>query len=114
MEVTGYCNCGKCCNWERGFLGLGAPVIRSGAHAGKPKAVGITASGATARPGTVAADRGRYAFGTVFYVPGYGYGRMEDTGGAITGEKIDLWFETHEEALTWGRRKVPVKIWLRK
>lgn len=113
MEVTGYCNCGQCCSWRRTWFGLGAPVVSSGANKGAPKRVGVTASGVRARDGTVAADVTRYPFGTVVYVPGYGYGRVEDTGGAIKGDKLDLWFDRHAAAEEWGRRKVYVKIWLR-
>ncbi len=112
METTGYCNCGKCCGWERSFFGLGQPVYSYGPNKGKPKQVGVTASGTRARHGTVAADTRYLPFGTVIYVPGYGYGRVEDRGGAIQGKKIDLWFSSHEKALQWGRRKIKVKVWL--
>jgi 3D (Asp-Asp-Asp) domain-containing protein len=113
MEVTGYCNCAQCCSWRRTWFGLGAPVVASGANKGAPKQIGVTASGTRARAGTVAADVARLPFGTVVYVPGYGYGRVEDTGGAIKGSKLDLWFDSHAEALAWGRRQVYVKVWLR-
>ena len=36
MEVTGYCNCGICCSWERSWFGLGSPVISRGLNKGKP------------------------------------------------------------------------------
>lgn len=111
MEVTGYCNCGKCCNWERTVLSLGRPVIKSGPAKGKPKEIGLTASGTRARRGTIAADTGVLPFGTIIYVPGYGYGRVEDRGGAIKGQKLDLWFSSHEAALQWGRKKVEVQVW---
>ncbi len=113
MEVTGYCNCGQCCSWRRTWFGLGAPVVASGPNKGAPKQIGVTASGVRARSGTVAADTSRLPFGTVVYVPGFGYGRVEDTGGAIKGDKLDLWFDSHAEAQTWGRRRVYVKVWLR-
>jgi len=53
-----------------------------------------------------------YPFGTVFYIEGYGYGRVEDRGGAIKGERIDLFFLSHRRALRWGRRTVRAKVWL--
>lgn len=112
MEVTGYCNCGICCGWERSWLGWGPPVYSSGPSKGKPKQVGITASGTQARHGTVAADTRRLPFGTIVYVPGYGYGRVEDRGSAITDLKLDLWFSSHTAARHWGRQKVLVKVWL--
>jgi len=61
--------------------------------------------------GSIAADTRYYPFGTRMYVPGYGWGVVEDRGGAIKGPtRIDLYFKSHEEALQWGRRKVRVKI----
>lgn len=61
--------------------------------------------------GTIAADTRYYPFGTRMYVPGYGWGRVEDRGGAIKGrDRIDLYFDSHEEALHWGRRKLRVQI----
>lgn len=116
MEVTGYCNCGICCSWEYPWyspLGLtGSPVISSGANKGKQKAVGQTAWGTHAAYGTIAADAS-LPFGTIVFIPGYGYGRVEDRGGAIKGEKLDLWFPTHGMAKQWGRKKMAVKIWKR-
>jgi len=86
-------------------------VIASGPHRGRPKAVGITASGTKAGPGTVAADPKLLPFGTIVYVPGYGYGRVEDTGGAIKGHRLDLYYHRHCDALRWGRRRVRVHVW---
>jgi 3D (Asp-Asp-Asp) domain-containing protein len=113
MEVSAYDSCKKCTNWKRNWLFR--PVIASGPSAGKAKKVGITASGAKAQKGTIAADTSHYPFGTVMYVPGYGYGRVEDRGKAIKGAtKIDLYFDKHKEALQWGRQNVPIKVWLPK
>jgi 3D (Asp-Asp-Asp) domain-containing protein len=45
------------------------------------------------------------------YVPGYGWGTVEDRGGAIKGpNRIDIFYDSHTEALQWGRRKVHVTI----
>ena len=66
----------------------------------------------SAEKGTIAADTRYYPFGTEMYVPGYGWGRVEDRGGAIKGpNRIDLYFDSHDDALQWGRRKVNVKIY---
>lgn len=111
IEATGYCKCKQCCGWRRTWYGK--PVFASGANKGKRKKVGVTASGKKAREGTIAADTTRYPFGTVMYVPGYGYGRVEDRGGAIKGEKIDLFFDSHKKALKWGRQKVRVRVWVK-
>ena len=89
------------------------PVYSNGPRKGTRKQVGITASGTRAREGTIAADVSRYPFGTIMYIPGYGFGRVEDTGSAIKGDHIDLLFDSHREALAWGRQWKRVKIWVR-
>ncbi len=61
--------------------------------------------------GSIAADTRYYPFGTKMYVPGYGWGIVEDRGSAIKGRnRIDLYFDNHQKALKWGRRKLPVTI----
>jgi len=80
----------------------------TGKRPGDP-AYGITASGTTAGPGTIAAPR-NYAFGTRMYVPGYGWGTVEDRGGAIQGNALDVWYETVEEARRWGRQTLSVIV----
>lgn len=61
--------------------------------------------------GTIAADTKYYPFGTRMYIPGYGWGVVEDKGGAIKGpDRIDLFFDSHADAIQWGRRKVNVEI----
>jgi 3D (Asp-Asp-Asp) domain-containing protein len=112
MTVTGYCNCGACCSWESTWFGLGSPVISAGPRKGVVKKIGFTSSGTEARHGTIAADVSRYPYGTLMEVPGYGTGRVEDTGGAIKGDHIDLWFDDHDQARQWGRQRKMVKIWL--
>jgi len=106
--VTGYCNCEKCCSWKRSWFGFGPPVYAAGPMKGKPKQVGVTASGKPARTGTVAADPKVWKFGTNLAIPGYGDGVVEDVGGAIKGRHIDVWFPTHAEARKWGRRWLKV------
>ena len=109
IETTAYCACGICCDWKYNLLRQ--PVHSKGRHAGKPKAVGITASGTKAKPGTLAADTRYYPFGTVFYIPGYGYGVVEDRGGDIKGRhRLDLYHNTHQEARSWGRKKVQAVV----
>lgn len=107
--TTGYCACGACCGWHRNWLGR--PVYTSGTMEGQRKAVGVTASGSRARKGTIAADTRLYPFGTVIYIDDYGYGRVEDRGGDIKGDHLDLYFQSHEQALEWGRRYRRVKVW---
>jgi hypothetical protein len=63
------------------------------------------------RDGTIAADTRYYPFGTRMYIPGYGYGVVSDRGGAIKGkDRLDIYFDDHEDALRWGRRRVKVRI----
>lgn len=107
--VTGYCNCGKCCGWKRNWFGFGEPVYNYGPNKGKPKKIGVTASGAPVKHGTVAADTKRYAFGTRLEIPGYGTGTVEDVGGSIKGRHIDVWFPSHADARRWGARWLKVR-----
>lgn len=61
--------------------------------------------------GTIAADPKYYPFGTRMYIPGYGWGVVEDKGGAIKGpDRIDLFFDSHADAIQWGRKKANVEI----
>lgn len=61
--------------------------------------------------GTIAADTAHYPFGTRMYVPGWGWGMVLDRGGAIKGpDRIDLYFDSHQDAQFWGRRRLRVEI----
>ncbi|MEN8189892.1 MAG: 3D domain-containing protein [Thermodesulfobacteriota bacterium] len=61
--------------------------------------------------GTIAADTRYFPFGTTMHIPGYGWGMVEDRGSAIVGPtRIDLYFDSHQDALEWGRRKLAVEI----
>jgi len=78
--VTAYCPCRRCCG---------------------PHARGITASGTRADHRLVAGPPSM-PFGQVLEIPGYGRVRCEDRGGAIKGQRLDVLFPTHEQALAWG------------
>ncbi|PRX41682.1 3D (Asp-Asp-Asp) domain-containing protein [Planifilum fimeticola] len=69
-----------------------------------------TATGTWPKRGTLAVDPRVIPLGTKIYIPGYGVGVAEDTGGAVKGNVIDLFFETRNEAIRWGRRNVTVYI----
>jgi 3D (Asp-Asp-Asp) domain-containing protein len=93
MRVTGYCACRKCCGRF---------------------ADGITACGHKIKWGDafVAADR-KYSFGTEMIVPGYNNGKpikVLDRGGAIRGNKLDVFFHSHKEAMQWGVKYIDVKV----
>lgn len=109
LETTGYCKCQKCCGWKRNLLMQ--PVYAYGPQKGQKKKIGETASGTKAKPGrTIAADTNVFPFGTKMKIPGYGWGVVEDRGGAIKGGKIDLFFRTHQQALEWGRKTLTVEV----
>ncbi len=77
---------------------------------------GITASGTYAKYGTVAVDPRVIPLGTRMYIESadgsfvYGYCVAEDTGGAIKGNKVDLFFNSYSECMQFGRRNVNVYI----
>ena len=71
---------------------------------------GTTATGLRTRRGICATDPRVIPLGTKFDVPGYGRCVAADTGGAIKGNRIDVWVETEAEALQWGLRTVTVSI----
>ncbi len=93
MRVTAYCPCEKCC----------------GKYSN-----GQTACGHKIRPGDafVAADK-EYSFGTEMVIAGYKNGepvKVLDRGGAIRGNRLDVFFHSPEEALKWGVRYLDVKV----
>jgi len=69
-----------------------------------------TASGSWPSRGTIATDPRVIPLGTELYIEGYGPAVAADTGGAIQGQRIDLYMDTKHECLQWGRRKVEVQI----
>jgi 3D (Asp-Asp-Asp) domain-containing protein len=71
---------------------------------------GTTATGTYVHPGTVATDPSVIRLGRHMYVPGYGRGHAEDTGGAIKGRHIDVWMSSCSAARTWGRRWRRIRV----
>ena len=71
---------------------------------------GRTASGLPTGWGIVAVDPSVIPLGTRMTIPGYGEGVAADTGGAVRGATIDLWFPTVAQALAWGRRTVTITL----
>ncbi|NQT02561.1 MAG: 3D domain-containing protein [Planctomycetes bacterium] len=93
MRVTAYCPCPRCCG---------------------EYSDGITACGHEIQPDDtfVAADR-RYPFGTEMLIPGYSNSqpvKVLDRGGAIKGNRLDVFFASHEEALEWGVKYLDVNV----
>lgn len=86
-KVTAYCPCSKCCG----------------------KATGRTSSGTIATPGRTIAASSKFAYGTKLNIGGHTY-TVEDRGGAVNGNKIDIFVSSHAEALQWGVRYLPISV----
>lgn len=71
---------------------------------------GTTATGIPVGWGVVAVDPSVIPLGTRMTIPGYGEGVAADTGSAVVGSTIDLWFPTQAQALAWGRRTVTITL----
>jgi peptidoglycan DL-endopeptidase CwlO len=99
----------------------GAPVLPAGPASAGVRSLTVVATAyalpgttATGKPvgwGVVAVDPSVIPLGSRLAIPGYGMGVAADTGGAIIGAKIDLWFPTVAEAQAWGSRVVTVTIY---
>ena len=88
MTITAYCPCNKCTDGD-----------------------GITSTGTVPKQGrTIAVDPKNIPYGTEIIIDGQTY-IAEDCGGAIKGEnRIDLFFSSHEQALSFGRQTKKVRI----
>lgn len=71
---------------------------------------GTTSSGETVREGIIAADPKVLPIGTVVYIEGMGEFVVKDTGGAIKGNKIDIWMPSTSRAIKFGKKKVKVRV----
>lgn len=75
---------------------------------------GITYSGVKVKRdlySTVAADLNVFPIGTILFIPDYGYGVVADKGGAIKGNKLDLYYETVDDVYNnWGKKTLDVYI----
>jgi 3D (Asp-Asp-Asp) domain-containing protein len=71
---------------------------------------GRTSTGLPVGPGVVAVDPAVIPLGTRLTIPGYGAGVAADTGSAVRGYTIDLWFPSLADALAWGRRTVTITL----
>lgn len=91
FTATAYCSCKKCCG---------------------PNAQGITASGHKLKKGdkVIAVDKKVIPFRSTVEIKGLGVYQALDTGSAIKGNIIDIWMESHQTALNWGRQKVMIRV----
>ncbi|MFH1676092.1 MAG: 3D domain-containing protein [bacterium] len=71
---------------------------------------GYTATGRKATKGVCAVDPSVIPLGTQLWIEGYGYAIAADTGGDIKGNRIDVCFDSRDEAIKWGRRTVLVYL----
>ncbi len=69
-----------------------------------------TSCGLQPAVGLVAVDPSVIPLGSRLYIEGYGYATAADTGGAIKGNRIDVFMEQKQQCLSWGRRTVKVYI----
>ncbi|ALC82233.1 MULTISPECIES: 3D domain-containing protein [Bacillus] len=93
--------------------GYTAGVESTGKNTNHPQ-YGITYSGVKVKRdifSTVAADPSIFPIGTILFIPGYGYGVVADTGSAIKGHRLDLYFETVDDVYDkWGKKTVDVIV----
>lgn len=93
FKLTAYCPCEKCCGKS-----VNDPYY------------GITASGTTATAGrTIAVDTRVIPMGSEIVINGHTY-IAEDVGGAIKENRIDIYFDSHDEALQFGVQYADVYI----
>ena len=95
VVATAYCSCRECC----------------GVYAeNRPNGIVYTASGAVAKANhTIAVDTSVIPFGTQVRYGDTVY-TAEDTGSAIIGNRIDIYYDSHEDALEWGRRTIEIEV----
>ena len=71
---------------------------------------GTTSTGIPTGWGVVAVDPSVIPLGTRMSIPGYGEGVAADTGAAVRGATIDVWFPKCSQALAWGRKTVTITL----
>ena len=98
FRVTAYCPCPKCCGvWADGYTASGHKIQPGDKFCAAPKHI---------------------PFGTMLDIPGYGVVPVLDRGGAISGQRLDVFFgfdpnstcTPHQEALNWGVKHLNVKV----
>ena len=98
-KVTAYCACMQCCGKTNGITASGT----------KATANRTIAAPSTFAFGTKVVINGQLAFGTQVIINGHTY-TVEDRGGAIQGNRIDVYMDTHSQALAWGVRYLYVDV----
>lgn len=90
FDLSFYCSCEKCVGKKK--------IVRT-ASGTKPKA-----------NYTIAVDTRIIPLGSILYIEGFGYFIAQDTGSAIKGNKIDIFVDSHQQALKLGRKKANVYL----
>ena len=100
-------------SYEVVATGYTAGYESTGKKPGHPS-YGITYSGVKVKRdlySTIAADTTVFPIGTILFIPHYGYGVVADTGSAIKGNKIDLYYDTVQDVYQeWGKKKLEVYV----
>lgn len=92
FKLTAYCSCEKCC----GKWALNRPKDENG------KDIVYGSTGAILVAGTsIAVDPSVIPYGSQVEINGHTY-TAHDTGGAIKGNRIDVYFDNHQDALNFG------------
>jgi len=90
MKVTAFCPCEKCCGkFADGITASGHKIVQGDKFVAAPPEI---------------------PFGTMIEIPNYGLVPVLDRGGVIKGDRLDVFFDTHEEALEWGVKYLECKI----
>ena len=88
-KITYYCACTQCCG----------------------KNNGITASGEKVQEGvTVAADTSKLPFGTRVYIKGIGWRTVQDRGGSIKGNRLDIYISSHNDPMPYNVQNLDVWV----
>lgn len=96
FNTSAYCSCSKCCG----------------------KSTGITSSGAKATSWYTLAAGSGYPIGTVIYIPYFknkpngGWFVVQDRGGAISNNRLDVYMGTHSQALQFGRKTLECYVYM--
>ena len=100
FKITAYCSCHKCC----GKWAEDRPLDADGNE------IVYTASGAVAEAGkTIAVDTDVIPFGTEVVINGCEY-IAQDTGSAVKGNVVDIYFDDHQQALKWGCQYLEIYV----
>ena len=88
-KITYYCACKQCCGKDNG----------------------ITASGVKVQEGiTVAADTSKLPFGTKIYIKGIGWRTVQDRGGSIKGNRLDIYVPSHDSPMPYNVQNLDVWV----